>query len=68
MRFAGCKWKRLLFNDVLRSRLWSDNRQVLGEKIYVYMNDSTIRMAKVEGQALSVEQLDDKKELQSGVF
>lgn len=41
--------------------LWSDNRQVLGEKIYVYMNDSTIRMAKVEGQALSVEQLDDKK-------
>ena len=26
------------------------------------MNDSTIRMAKVEGQALSVEQLDDKKE------
>ena len=48
--------------------LWSDNRQVLGEKIYVYMNDSTIRMAKVEGQALSVEQLDDKKELQSGFF
>lgn len=41
--------------------LWNNNRQILGEQIQVYMNDSTIRKAKVIGQALSVEQLDDAK-------
>lgn len=41
--------------------LWNENRQVLGEVIHIYMNDSTVRMAKVDGQALSLEQLDDKE-------
>ena len=41
--------------------LWNNNRQILGEQIQVYMNDSTIRKAKVLGQALSIEQLDDAK-------
>ena len=38
--------------------VWNDRRQLLGEVIKVYMNDSTIRHAKVIGQALSVEQID----------
>ena len=39
---------------------WNDNRQLLGEVIKVYMNDSTIRRAEIIGQALSVEQVDNK--------
>ncbi len=35
------------------------NRQLLGEQINVYMNDSTVRKADVLGQALSVELLSD---------
>ena len=35
------------------------NRQLLGEKILVFMNDSTVRFAHVIGQALSVEQMPD---------
>ncbi len=35
--------------------VWNEGRQLLGEKILVYMNDSTIRQAEVIGQALSVE-------------
>ncbi len=38
---------------------WNMNRQLLGEQIKVYMNDSTIRFAHVIGQALSVEQMPD---------
>lgn len=38
--------------------VWNDRRQLLGEKIRVFMNDSTIRHAQVIGQALSVEQID----------
>lgn len=38
---------------------WNGNRQLLGEQIKAYMNDSTIRFAHVIGQALSVEQLPD---------
>jgi len=41
--------------------VWNDNRQLLGEVIKVYMNDSTVRMAQVIGQALSIELLDDKE-------
>ena len=42
--------------------VWSgENRQLLGEEIRVYMRDSTIDWAHVVGQALSVEQLPDKK-------
>lgn len=39
--------------------VWTDNRQLLGEKIQVYMADSSVRMAHVVGQALSVELLPD---------
>lgn len=38
--------------------VWNVNRQILGEVIKVYMNDSTIRMASVIGQALAIEQVD----------
>lgn len=39
---------------------WNVNRQLLGEVIKVYMNDSTIRKAEIIDQALSVEQVDQK--------
>lgn len=39
---------------------WNSNRQLLGEVIKVYMNDSTIRKAEIIEQALSVEQVDEK--------
>ena len=39
---------------------WNYNRQLLGEVIKVYMNDSTIRKAEIIEQALSVEQVDEK--------
>ena len=41
--------------------VWSDGRQLLGEVIKVYMNDSTVRFAQVIDQALSVEQMPDKQ-------
>lgn len=40
--------------------VWNGQRQLLGEVIKVYMNDSTIRRAEILGQALSVEQVDEK--------
>lgn len=40
---------------------WNGERQILGEKILVYMQDSTIRDAHVVGQALSVERMPDGK-------
>ena len=39
--------------------VWNMGRQLLGEQIIVYSNDSTIRFAHVSGQALSVEMLND---------
>lgn len=39
---------------------WNYNRQLLGEVMKVYMNDSTVRKAEIIGQALSVENVDDK--------
>ncbi len=39
--------------------VWNVNRQLLGEVIKAYMNDSTIRFAHVIGQALSIEQMPD---------
>lgn len=41
--------------------IWNENRQVLGEKIVMFMNDSTIKLANVIGQALSIEQMEDKE-------
>ena len=38
--------------------LWNNNQQLSGEKIMIYMNDSTIDWAHIQNQALSVEQLD----------
>ena len=37
---------------------WMDNRQVLGEEINVYSNDSTVDSVYVQRQALMVEQVD----------
>lgn len=42
--------------------LWSDNRQILGEVVYVFMNDSTIDSIRVERQCLMAEMVD------SGMF
>lgn len=39
--------------------VWNTGRQLLGEVIHVYMNDSTVRKAEVVGQALSVELMAD---------
>ena len=39
--------------------VWNMGRQLLGERIKVFMNDSTIRFAHVIGQALSIEQMPD---------
>ena len=39
--------------------VWNEGRQLLGEVIKVYTNDSTIREAHVLGQALSIEMLPD---------
>ncbi len=41
--------------------VWNGNRQLLGENIKVFMNDSTVRFAHVIGQALSIEQMPDKE-------
>jgi lipopolysaccharide export system protein LptA len=38
--------------------LWNGNQQLLGEKVMVYMNDSTIDWAHIQNQALSVEKID----------
>jgi len=38
--------------------LWTENKQLLGEEIRIYMNDSTIDWAHIANQALSVEQKD----------
>lgn len=38
---------------------WNSGRQLTGEVIYVYTNDSTVREAHVSGQALSIELMND---------
>ena len=40
---------------------WNTDRQILGEVIKVYLQDSTVREAHVVGQALSIELMPDKK-------
>ena len=39
---------------------WNVNRQLLGEVIEVFMKDSTVEHAHINGQALSVEKVDEK--------
>ena len=41
--------------------LWNNNQQLLGEKVLMYMNDSTIDWAHIVNQALSVEALDSAR-------
>ncbi len=41
--------------------LWNENQQLIGEKVLIYMNDSTIDWAHIINQALSVEQIDTTK-------
>lgn len=38
---------------------WNENRQILGEEIRVFMNDSTVDSVYVERQAIMIEQLSD---------
>ncbi|MBQ8099167.1 MAG: hypothetical protein IJ244_06555 [Bacteroidaceae bacterium] len=38
--------------------IWNESRQILGEEIYAFMNDSTVDSIRVVNQALMVEQLD----------
>ena len=38
--------------------LWSDNRQILGEEIQAFFNDSTMDSVRVINQALMVERMD----------
>ncbi len=55
----------LIFDSKLRQMflrldpiVWSDARQILGEEIIVFSNDSTLDSIYVERQALTVEQVD----------
>lgn len=56
MVFASADSCLTLYRDPI---VWNGNRQILGEVITVYMNDSTVREANVIGQALAVELVDD---------
>ncbi len=38
--------------------LWNNAQQLLGEKVMIYLNDSTIDWAHIENQAFSVERID----------
>lgn len=40
---------------------WNDMRQILGDSIKIFMNDSTIRETYVYGNALSVEMVEEGK-------
>ena len=53
--FDSRERKLSLFRDPI---VWSENRQILGEEINVYSNDSTIDSVYVRRQALLVEQMD----------
>lgn len=44
----------LYYNPIV----WQKNQQLVGEKINVFMKDSTINWAHVVGQAMSIEQMD----------
>ncbi len=53
---ANSQLKRMdLYRDPI---VWSDNRQILGEEINVFSNDSTLDSIYVQRQALMVERLD----------
>lgn len=41
--------------------VWTGSRQLVGDSIKAYMNDSTVREAYVFGQAFAIEEMDDGK-------
>ncbi len=53
--FNSREKKLSLFRDPI---VWNDNKQIIGEEINVYANDSTIDSVYVREQALLVERLD----------
>lgn len=55
MVFHSAQKKITLFRDPIT---WSDQRQIVGEEINVYLNDSTIDSVYVDRQALMIEKLD----------
>ena len=55
MVFHSAQKKITLFRDPI---VWSDQRQIVGEEINVYLNDSTIDSVYVDRQALMIEKLD----------
>lgn len=55
MVFHSAQKKITLFRDPIA---WSDQRQIVGEEINVYLNDSTIDSVYVDRQALMIEELD----------
>ena len=55
MVFHSAQKKITLFSDPIA---WSDQRQIVGEEINVYLNDSTIDSVYVDRQALMIEKLD----------
>lgn len=55
MVFHSAQKKITLFRDPIA---WSDQRQIVGEEINVYLNDSTIDSVYVDRQALMIEKLD----------
>lgn len=55
MVFHSAQKKITLFSDPIA---WSDQRQIVGEEINVYLNDSTIDSVYVDRQALMIEELD----------
>lgn len=55
MVFHSAQKKITLFRDPIA---WSDQRQIVGEEINIYLNDSTIDSVYVDRQALMIEKLD----------
>lgn len=55
MVFHSAQKKITLFRDPIA---WSDQRQIVGEEINVFLNDSTIDSVYVDRQALMIEKLD----------
>lgn len=55
MVYSTLSNKVTLYRDPI---LWSDNRQIVGEEISAFLNDSTIDSVYVDRQAMTVEQVD----------
>ena len=53
--FSSRTKKVTLYRDPI---VWSDNKQIVGEEINAYMNDSTLDSIYVDRQALTIEQVD----------